>query len=97
MNGIVRKRLSTSSSREREAAKISTTAQAQPFLEKYDLVTEPCLVSASSMEILDSEWRLTESRRMSFKDEYMESLHYGLRANFDGFSTSYVPNPPKGT
>ena len=71
-------------------------AQTQQFLERYDLVTEPCVAPTSSLGILDLEFRLIKSRKISFKNDYMESLHYGLRANLDGFSSSWVSNPSKG-
>ena len=85
-----------SSSREGEAAGISTGAQTQQFLEKYDLVTEPCVVPASSLQVVDSEFRLIESRKIPFRMTAWKSLHYRLRAKFDGFSSAYVPSPPKG-
>ena len=47
-----------SSSREGEAAGVSTGAQTQQFLEKYDLVTEPCVAPASGLQIVDNNFRL---------------------------------------
>ena len=54
------------------------------------------LVPASTLQIVDSEFRLIESRKIPFKMTTWKSLHYRLRANFDGFSSAYVPNPPEG-
>ena len=48
------------------------------------------------LQIVDSEFRLIVSRKIPFKITTRRSLHYGLRANFDGFSSADVPNPPKG-
>ena len=84
-----------SSSRDGQAAGVSTGAQTQQFLEKYDLVTGPCVVSASALQIVDSDFKLLEARQIMFKMITWKMLHYRLRANFDGFSSGYVPNPPE--
>ncbi len=84
-----------SSFRDGEAAGVSTGAQTQQFLEKYDIATEPCVVPASSLQIVDSEFKLLESRKIPFKMTTWKVLYYRLRANFDGFSSEFVPNPPE--
>ena len=83
-----------SSSRDGQAAGVSTGAQTQQFLQKYDLVTEPCVVSASALQIVDSDFKLLELRQIPFNMTTWKLLYYRLRANFDGFSSEYVPNPP---
>ena len=83
-----------SSSRDGQAAGVSTGAQTQQFLQKYDLVTEPCVVSASALQVVDNDFKLLELRQIPFKMTTWKMLHYRLRANFDGFSSEYVPNPP---
>ena len=60
-----------------------------------DLVTEPCVVPASGLQIVDINFKLIESRKITFKMTTWKSLHYRLRANFDGYSSAYVPNPAK--
>lgn len=83
-----------SSSRDGQAAGVSTGAQTQQFLQKYDLVREPCVVSASALQIVDSNFKLLELRQIPFAMTTRKMLYYRLRANFDGFSSKYVPNPP---
>ena len=83
-----------SSSRDGEAAGVSIGAQTQQFLKDYDLVADPCVVSASGLQIIDSNFNLLEFRDISFSMTTWKMLHYRLRANFDGYSSGYVPNPP---
>ncbi len=104
MHGIMVKRLGhnvrileqhPSSARDGQAAGISAGAQVQQFLERYDLVTDPCCVSASALQVLDSKFNVLECRKMPWKMTTWTTLHHRLRANFDGFSSVYVPKPPK--
>ena len=105
MYGIMMKRLGhnvrileqhTSTHREGQAAGISTGAQMQQFLAKYDLIKEPCAVSADGLQIVDSEFHLKDSRKIPFRLTTWKCLYYRLRANFDGLSSEYVTAPPNG-
>ena len=103
MYGIMIKRLGhnvrileqhMSTHREGQAAGISTGAQMQQFLAKYDLIKEPCAVSAEGLQVMDSEFHLKYARKIPFRSTTWKFLYYRLRANFDGLSSEYVEAPP---
>lgn len=104
MHGIIFKRLGhnvrileqyPTSTREGQAAGMSTGVYGQEFLGKHDRIEDrPHFVSASYLRILDVELNLTELRPVPFKLTNWKTIYYRLRANFDGLSSDYVPNPP---
>ncbi len=104
MHGVMIKRLGhnvrileqhPSSSRHGEAAGITVGAQVQQFFEKYDLIMEPYAVDVGATQILDSEFKMLIFRELSWKSTSWSTLYHRLRANFDGYSSKYVPDPPK--
>ncbi|KAK0515469.1 hypothetical protein JMJ35_001503 [Cladonia borealis] len=104
MHGIMIKRLGhnvrileqhPSSSRDGEAAGITVGDQVQEFFEKYDLITEPYAVDVTATQILDSEFKTLVFRELPWKATSWSTLYHRLRANFDGYSSKYVPDPPK--
>ena len=104
MHGIMIKRLGhnvrileqhPSSSRDGEAAGITVGAQVQQFFEKYDLILEPYAVHVGATQILDSEFKMLVFRELPWKATSWSTLYHRLRANFDGLSSKYVPDPPK--
>ena len=104
MHGIMIKRLGhnvrileqhPSSSRDGEAAGITVGAQVQQFFEKYDLIMEPYAVDVGATHILDSEFKTLIFHKLSWKSTSWSTLYHRLRANFDGLSSKYVPDPPK--
>ena len=104
MQGIMIKRLGhnvrileqhPSSSRDGEAAGITIGDQVQEFLEKYDLITEPYAVDLAATQILDSDFKMSVFRELPWKATSWSTLYHRLRANFDGYSSKYVPDPPK--
>ena len=66
----------------------------QQFLAKYDLTKEPCAVSADGLQVVDSEFRLKDTRKIPFRLTTWKFLYYRLRAKFDGLSSEYVAAPP---
>ena len=84
-----------SSTRDGEAAGVSAGAQTQEFLDKYDLFTEPCVVPASGLQIVDSDFKPKSFTPWSFRLTTWKCLYYRLRANFDGCSSEYVPRAPR--
>lgn len=104
MQGIMIKRLGhnvrileqhPSSSRDGEAAGITVGDQVQEFLEKYDLITEPYAVDLAATQILDSNFKMLVFRELPWKATSWSTLYHRLRANFDGYSSKYVPDPPE--
>ena len=84
-----------SSSRDGQAAGITVGAQVQQFLEKYDLITEPYYVNVCATQAVDSEFKMIDFRKLSWKSTTWSTLYHRLRANFDGLVSKYVPDPPK--
>lgn len=104
MQGIMIKRLGhnvhileqhPSSSRDGEAAGITGGVQVQEFFAKYDLITEPYAVHVAATQILDSKFKTLLFRELPWKATSWSTLYHRLRANFDGYSSKYVPDPPK--
>lgn len=103
MHGIMIKRLGynvrileqhPSSLRDGEAAGVSTGARTQDFLQKYDLVTEPCVVPAAGLQIMDSDFKLKSYTDWPLTLTTWKVLYCRMRANFDGLSSECVPHPP---
>ena len=104
MHGIMIKRLGhnvrileqhPSSSRAGEAAGVSTGFRTQDFLQKYDLVKEPCTVAATGLQIMDSDFKTKSFTDWPLTLTTWKTLYYRLRANFDGLSSDCVPCPPQ--
>ena len=83
-----------SSIRDGEAAGISTGARAQDFLQKYDLIKEPCVVHASALQIMDSDFKRKSYTNWPLALTTWKTLYCRLRANFDGLSSDCVTRPP---
>ncbi|PQE34018.1 hypothetical protein CJF32_00002877 [Rutstroemia sp. NJR-2017a WRK4] len=81
--------------REGQAAGMSIGAYGQELLRKHDRIQgRPQSVTASKLEVVDGNLKITESRPVPFKLTTWKAFYYRLRANFDGLKSDYIPIPP---
>lgn len=84
------------STREGQAAGMSTGVYGQEFLKKHDRIQDrPHFVTASYLRIVHVSFNLTELHPVPFRLTNWKTLYYRLRANFDGMSSEYVLVPPR--
>jgi 2-polyprenyl-6-methoxyphenol hydroxylase-like FAD-dependent oxidoreductase len=104
MQGIMIKRLGhnvrileqyPTSSREGQAAGMSTGPSGEEFLAKHDHIQDqPHFVHASSLRLVDVDLNLSALHPIPFNMTNWKTLYYRLRANFDGLSSGFVQVPP---
>ena len=103
MHGVMFKRLghnvrileqSTSSSRDNTAAGMSTGPNGKAFLELHDLDKRPYSFPCPGPQFVDSTGKVTRKLKMPLNLTSWDTLYHRLRANFDGLSSGYCPDPP---
>ncbi|KAL3477167.1 FAD/NAD(P)-binding domain-containing protein [Aspergillus californicus] len=65
------------------------------FLNRFDGVKDPLGIAASQGQSLDSNGHAHPFMRIKRLMTSWDALYFRLRANFDGFKSDYVPNPPE--
>ncbi|PVH72433.1 hypothetical protein DL98DRAFT_576817 [Cadophora sp. DSE1049] len=103
MNGIILKRLghhvhileqNTKSERSDLAAGITTHPEFDEFMDVHDLVKESWFVQSPGIQWLDKNAVVTREAKRPLKMTSWGVIYHRLRANFDGFTSSFCPNPP---
>ena len=106
MHGIMVKRLGhnahilaqyPSSTREGQAAGMSTGAYSEKFLASHDRAHDvpQSVTTTSVLRIYDADLSVTKEYKIPLKLTTWISLYYRLRANFDGLSSEFIPSPPQ--
>ncbi|RDL41696.1 uncharacterized protein BP5553_01675 [Venustampulla echinocandica] len=103
MSGIVLTRLgynvrvleqNESSVREEKGAGITVGPDAQEFFSKYDQVPGPYAVPCPGVNFLDANSKVKQFMKRPMLMSTWSALYYRLRANFDGYKSSFCPDPP---
>ena len=103
MNGIILKRLghnvhileqNTKSERSDLAAGITTHPEFDEFMDVHDLVKESWFVPSPGIQWLNKDAAVTREAKRPLKMTSWEVTYHRLRANFDGFTSSFCPDPP---
>ena len=103
MHGVVLKRLGhnvhileqdMSLIRYSEAAGIRAGPQATQLLKEYDLVDQPWSIACPGLKFIKHDSRVRAHVKMPMVMTSWSTLYYRLRANFDGLSSEYCPEPP---
>ncbi|KAK0111215.1 hypothetical protein ONS95_001589 [Cadophora gregata] len=103
MNGIVLKRLghnvhileqNTKSERSDLAAGITTHPEFDEFMDIHDLVKEPWSILSPGIQWLNKDAAVTREAKRPLKMTSWGVIYHRLRANFDGFTSSFCANPP---
>lgn len=104
MNGVVLKRLghnvhileqNTQSQRTDLAAGITTHETFEKFMEIHDRTEEAWCVPTPGLQFLDKTSAVKRSVNKPLQLTSWSVIYHHLRANFDGFASSFCPNPPK--
>ena len=103
MSGLMFKRLghnvhileqSPSSTRQNNAAGMSTGPNGKSFLEKYDCDKRPYSFPCGGPQFVDKAGNVTKQLKIPLNLTSWDVLYYRLRANFDGLTSGYCPKPP---
>ncbi|KAL2065586.1 hypothetical protein VTL71DRAFT_3256 [Oculimacula yallundae] len=103
MNGIMLKRLghnvhilekNTQSERSDLAAGITTHPEFDAFMDSYDLVEGQWCIDYNGVQWLDKNAVVTREMKKAIKMTSWGSIYHRLRANFDGLTSGFCPNPP---
>ncbi|TVY37563.1 2,6-dihydroxypyridine 3-monooxygenase, partial [Lachnellula occidentalis] len=103
MNGVVLKRLghnvrileqNTQSQRDDLAAGITTHPVFEEFMKRHDRTAESWAVQSPGLQFLDKAAAVTRRLNKPLQMTSWGVIYHHLRANFDGFSSSFCPNPP---
>ncbi|KAH7381844.1 hypothetical protein BKA64DRAFT_684389 [Cadophora sp. MPI-SDFR-AT-0126] len=103
MNGIILKRLghnvhileqNIKSERSDLAAGITTHPEFDEFMDVYDLVNESWFIQSPGVQWLDKKAAVTREAKRPLKMTSWGVIYHRLRANFDGFTSSFCPNLP---
>jgi 2-polyprenyl-6-methoxyphenol hydroxylase-like FAD-dependent oxidoreductase len=106
MQGIMLKRLghnvqilerSTSSERLEGGTGItlgSTGPESLEFFRRFDLVKKSFSVPSPGVQMINDQSKVTRYIKKSMQNSAWGCLHYNLRSNFDGYTSSIYPNPP---
>ena len=104
MNGIVLKRLghnvrileqNPESKRDDLAAGITTHPIFEEFMERHDRTAEPWSIHSPGVQFLDKAAAVTRRLNKPLQMTSWGVIYHHLRANFDGFSSNFCPNPPE--
>ncbi|TVY44005.1 2,6-dihydroxypyridine 3-monooxygenase [Lachnellula subtilissima] len=104
MNGIVLKRLghnvrileqNPESKRDDFAAGITTHPIFEEFMERHDRTAESWSIHSPGVQFLDKAAAVTRHLNKALQMTSWGVIYHHLRANFDGFSSNFCPNPPE--
>lgn len=85
----------TTSARYGTAAGIGLAAHVQAFLDQHDRLQDvPFSLPSKCFHVLDENLKTTRDLLQGYSLTSWDSMYYRLRANFDGFASSYYPQPP---
>ncbi|KAH8665696.1 hypothetical protein BGZ60DRAFT_431892 [Tricladium varicosporioides] len=83
-----------SSTREESGAGITMGARALEFFERFDRNVEPHTVPCPGVNYFDKNSKVKKVWERPMQMSSWNSLYYRLRANFDGHTNCFCPNPP---
>jgi 2-polyprenyl-6-methoxyphenol hydroxylase-like FAD-dependent oxidoreductase len=85
----------TSSARSGLAAGIGLGGWVKRFFDENDQLKEiPLGVPNDFLNVLDMDLNTKRQMPLNYRMTTWDATYYRLRANFDGFKSSYCPNPP---
>lgn len=85
---------SVSATRESQAAGITAGPDAQTFLGEYDHCQSTHFLPSAGVKVFDKKLRGRIYSKVPLKNTGWDVLYYRLRANYDGFKSEIVPDPP---